>query len=250
MSEIWQRCHGDDHIRPVAGKLYRLVENQEQVATLGYVDSLAEQSVLEDLLERSKPPCPGSLDALHYLLKTPFRYPPLPWGSRFGQRHQPGIFYGGGSVETTLAESAFYRFVFWHSMAAPPVKPVIRSQHSLFSARYKTTHGIQLQRPPFDAYRNQLAHPAEYHSAQAIGSAMRHSGVQGFEYFSARDPGGGICVGLFSPAALADRRPMETSLYLCALTTDDVNFKCLKNYTLHRFQIKEFLVDGNLPFPP
>lgn len=250
MSEIWQQCHGDDQIRPVAGKLFRLIENQEQVATLGYVDTLAEQSVLEDLLERSKPALPDHQDALHYLLKTPFRYPPLPWGSRFGQRHQPGIFYGGGSITTTLAESAFYRFVFWHSMAAPPVKPVIRSQHSLFAARYKTDRGLQLQQAPFDAFTNQLAHPADYHATQALGTAMRLSGVQGFEYPSARDQGKGICIGLFSPTALAEKKPLETSRYLCALTAEDVSFKCLKDGGLYRFQISDFLLDGRLPFPP
>ncbi|MDP2286108.1 MAG: RES family NAD+ phosphorylase, partial [Pseudohongiella sp.] len=123
---IWQLCNGAEQIRPVAGTLFRLIENQEQVATLSYVDSLAEQSVLEDLLERSKPPYPNAIDSLHYLFKTPFRYPPLPWGSRFGQRHETGIFYGGGSVQTTLAEAALYRFVFWRSIAYPPVKPAIR----------------------------------------------------------------------------------------------------------------------------
>ena len=62
MLDIWRHCHGDDQIRPVAGTLFRLIENQEQVATLSYVDSLAEQSVLEDLLERSKPPYPNTTD--------------------------------------------------------------------------------------------------------------------------------------------------------------------------------------------
>jgi hypothetical protein len=40
--------------------LYRLVENQEQVATLGYVDTLEEQAVLEELLETSKPDYPDT----------------------------------------------------------------------------------------------------------------------------------------------------------------------------------------------
>lgn len=250
MSDIWQLCQGPQQFRPVAGSLFRLIENQEQVATLGYVDTLAEQSVLEDLLERSKPPYPEYADSLHYLLKTPFRYPPLPWGSRFGQRHQAGIFYGGGSVHTTLAETAFYRFVFWHSMAAAPPKPIIRSQHSLFSAKYKTAHGVQLQKPPFDEYVSHLAHPAEYHAAQTMGSAMRSAGVRAFEYLSARDPLGGICIGLFSPGALADKRPSETSLYLCVLSADDVSFKCLRSAELHHFLISDFMVDGKLPFPP
>jgi len=60
VSHIWSVCQGEAHIRPIQGVLYRLVENQEQVATLGYVDTLDEQAVLEALLENSKrlPPLP------------------------------------------------------------------------------------------------------------------------------------------------------------------------------------------------
>ena len=250
MSDIWQNCEGNQQIGPIAGKLYRLVENQEQVATLSYVDDLAEQSVLEELLERSKPDAPNAADALHYLLKTPFRYPPLAWGSRFGHAHQSGIFYGGGSIETTLTESAFYRFVFWHSMQAAPPKPIIISQHSLFSARYQTSLGVKLQQPPFDRYRSQLADPTDYRAAQAVGTAMRDAGIKGFEYPSARDRKGGTCIGLFSPAALRDKHPAELSLYLCSLSSVDVSFKCLKNDQLYKFYIGDFQVEGKLPFPP
>ncbi|MDP1329436.1 hypothetical protein Q6280_28035, partial [Klebsiella pneumoniae] len=75
--DIWLECGGLERIKPIRGVLYRLVESQEQVATVGYVDSLEEQAVLEELLEGSKPAYPGDLQSqpLHYLLKTPFRYP-------------------------------------------------------------------------------------------------------------------------------------------------------------------------------
>ena len=60
------------------GRLLRLVESQEQVATNSLVRTLAEQALLEDLIEASKPPLPATGHGLHYLLATPFRYPPLP----------------------------------------------------------------------------------------------------------------------------------------------------------------------------
>ena len=252
MADIWQLCNGAEQIRPVAGTLFRLIENQEQVATLSYVDSLAEQSVLEELLERSKPPCPNALasrHSLHYLFKTPFRYPPLPWGSRFGQRHQAGIFYGGSSVQTTLAEAAFYRSVFWRSMAAPPVKPAIRSQHSLFSARYQSNRGLQLQLPPFNNFVHELTHPASYSASQQLGSAMRAAGIEAFEYTSARDVKKGDCIGLFSPAALADRQPLETLPFLCVLTANDVSFKSLRSSEIYQFSFDDFAVAGAFPFP-
>ena len=118
MSEIWRQCKGERHIRPLQGRLVRLVESQEQVATLQLVDTLEEQALLEELLESSKPPVPADAEPLHYLLKTPFRYPPLRWGSRFGRRHEPSLFYAALKLETAMAESAYYRrawFMCWNT---------------------------------------------------------------------------------------------------------------------------------------
>ena len=109
---------------------------------LSYVDTLEEQALLEELLDQAKPPYPEGCDRLHYLLKTPFRYPPLLWGSRFGRRHEPSIFYGGSSLDTTLAESAYYRYVFWFSMDGPPPKNTMVSQHTMFSVDYQTEQGV------------------------------------------------------------------------------------------------------------
>src|SRR5512142_429329 len=104
----------------LAGTLLRLVESQEQVATHQLVRSLERQAVLEDMLEATKPPWRKGSERLHYLLATPFRYPPLQHGSRFGTRSEPSLFYGSQETRTVLAEAAYYRFVFWHGMRPPP----------------------------------------------------------------------------------------------------------------------------------
>ena len=103
MSEIWAACR--DRAAPVAlqGDVFRLVESQEQVATNSLVRTLAEQALLEDLIETSKPQLPGPAIRLHYLLATPFRYPPLPWGSRFGRCFEPSLFYAARTRDTVLA---------------------------------------------------------------------------------------------------------------------------------------------------
>lgn len=92
VDDLWQFCSGYSFITPLSGTLYRLVESQEQIATRQLVDTLEEQALLEEMLETVKPSYPGRLDHLHYLLKTPFRYPPLKWGSRFGRTFEPSIF--------------------------------------------------------------------------------------------------------------------------------------------------------------
>jgi hypothetical protein len=50
------------------------VEAQHVVSTMRLVDSAAEQDLLEQLLEGSKPALPPAARPLHYLLATPFRY--------------------------------------------------------------------------------------------------------------------------------------------------------------------------------
>ncbi|WP_368642373.1 RES family NAD+ phosphorylase [Castellaniella ginsengisoli] len=246
---LWQDCRGKDHIGPIQGLLHRLVESQEHVATLGYVDTLEEQAVLESMLDAAKPPWPAGGERLHYLLRTPFRYPPLPWGSRFGQPHEPSLLYGGRDLGATLAESAYYRFVFWFSMAAPPAGETIQSQHTLFSVGYRTERGLRLQDPPFDAHRAVLADPVRYQPTQALGAAMRAADVEAFEYRSARDPAQGLCVGLFTPRALAGKSPRDMRPWLCQSSAREVAFKPVGAPAIHTYPLEAFEVDGRLPMP-
>src|SRR5688500_4060934 len=92
-SSIWTRCAGDSEIRALRLSPWRAVEAQHQVSTRKLVASAEEQALLEELIDRAKPPDP-TRGALLYLLATPFRYPPLRHGSRFGTRHERGIWYG------------------------------------------------------------------------------------------------------------------------------------------------------------
>ena len=89
MSDLWPLCREALQIGPLVGELLRLVESQEQVAASTLVDDLGEQALLEDLLDNAKPPRRPGTEGLHYLLATPFRYPPLRHGSRFGNRFEP-----------------------------------------------------------------------------------------------------------------------------------------------------------------
>ena len=246
---LWQACEGEKHITALSGKLFRLVENQEQVATLNYVDTLDEQALLEEMLEETKPSYPVAAEKLHYLLKTPFRYPPLLWGSRFGAVHEPSIFYGGCSLQVTLAESAYYRFVFWDSINAAPIKKQLRSEHSLFKVNYKTPQGVALQSPPFNDYQTSISTKHGYSGTQQLGASMRTAGVEAFTYLSARDKQQGLCVGLFSPVALTQKKPSDISAWFCELTAQEAHFKQRDNSTVFSFKKLDFWVDGAVPLP-
>src|SRR5260370_36813090 len=93
-------------------ELWRAVEAQHVVATRALVDSLAEQEVLETVLEESKPPVPADAAGYDYLLYTPFRYPPSRHGSRFRSYSDPGPWYGAEAVRTSCAELGYWRWRF------------------------------------------------------------------------------------------------------------------------------------------
>ncbi|MBU0603388.1 MAG: RES family NAD+ phosphorylase [Gammaproteobacteria bacterium] len=246
--DIWLAAQGARHIGPLKGTLLRMIEDQEQIATTRLVGALDKQQVLEDLLDATKPPWRDGTAHLHYLLATPFRYPPLRYGSRFGRRSEPALFYGALSLPTLLAEAAYYRFVFWHGMATPPARP-LSTQHSVFEARYATALGVRLQHAPFDAWHASLTDPADYRTTQALGSAMREAGVAAFEYRSARDPARGANVALFSPGALAQPRPGFTEPWLAETSGRTVRYLAHGAQTIHEFPFEQFAVDGRLPQP-
>lgn len=246
---IWDACNGAQQIEHLAGTLHRLVESQEQIATLGYVDTLDEQALLESMLESSKPIYKEDLTAYHYLLSTPFRYPPLTWGSRFGAANEPSLFYGGKTINVTLAESAYYRFVFWNSMSGAPIKPQIKSEHALFSVDYTSSNGVSLHAAPLEQYQHDISHPNQYCQSQQLGSAMRASGVEVFEYTSARDPQKEHCVGLFTARAFKSKKPKNMSQWLCETSADEVLFKPAESNTITRFKLDTFLVNNTLPMP-
>lgn len=247
-ARLWAK-YEDSVVAPIRGRLVRLVESQGQVATLQLVDTLEEQALLEELLETSKPRMPPPAEPLHYLLKTPFRYPPLRWGSRFGRRHEPSLFYGALKLETAMAESAFYRFVLWEGMATPPPSGRILSEHASFEARFQVQKGVRLHLPPFREHAA-LLDPQDYSVTQGLGSAMRESGVEAFEYRSARCPQGGINVALFAPSAFTEKRPRNLTPWLCETTLEYVAFKHAQVPDSPRLYRREhYLVDGRLPHP-
>jgi hypothetical protein len=232
----------------LAGTLLRLVESQEQVATNRLVSSLDRQALLEEMLDATKPPLRPGSERLHYLLATPFRYPPLKHGSRFGGRSEPSLFYGSLDTRTVLAEAAYYRFVFWHGMTTPPAGK-LDTQHTLFGAAYRTAQGLQLQAPPFADHRAVLASPSDYRASQALGTAMRVAGIEAFEFVSARDPQGGLNVALFTPRAFARREPVSQDAWLCELSGARVRFRAARGRELYDFPRSLFEVAGRLPWP-
>ena len=147
-SSIWTRCAGDSELRSLRLSPWRAVEAQHQISTRKLVDSAEEQMLLEELIDRAKP-SDTTRGRLHYLLATPFRYPPLRHGSRFGRRDERGIWYGSESQRTVFAEVAYYRFVFLEGTHAN--LGVVTTQLTAFTVRARTERGIDLHSAGLDA---------------------------------------------------------------------------------------------------
>jgi hypothetical protein len=246
---LWDRCGGHDAVRRITGKAWRVVEAQHVVSTRKLVDSREEQELLETLIEERKPPLPDrpEFEGLHYLLSTPFRYPPLRHGSRFATRNEPALWYGSSRLKTAFAETAYYRLLFLEGTEAE-IGPMVLELSAL-RARYRSPRGVDLRRAPFDENREILAAPDSYAETQRLGAAMRESGVEAFRYPSARDVTGGANVGLFTPRAFASKLPDHTEGWSAVLDRTAVEFvkKDLFERRSLRFPRERFEVEGRLP---
>ena len=247
-SSIWTRCAGDSELRTLRLMPWRVVEAQHQVSTRKLVDTSDEQALLEELIDRVKPPDMTG-GRLHYLLFTPFRYPPLRHGSRFGARHERGIWYASVTRRTAFAEVAYYRLLFLGGSSAD--LDVVITQLTAFSVRMRSARAIDLAGAPFDSHRRAIASPTRYGATQELGAAMREAGVELFRYPSARDADGGVNVGAFSPSVFGAARPQQFETWHCSATSDRVEFAKSDWFSreTHAFPRSEFLVGGVLPAP-
>lgn len=225
-----------------------MVESQHLFATRKLVSSDEEQALLEELIEEKKPPSAAPA-GLHYLLFTPFRYPPLPHGSRFGTRAERGIWYGSRTPKTALAEKAYYLLLFLEGTEAD-LTP-LETDVSLFQAAYETARGADTTRGALARYSDLVSSPVSYADAQALGRDMRADGAEAVVYASARDPGHGANVGLFVPVALVSRRPSLPESWRSVVTRTgvEVTKQDVFRSISFAFARKVFEVDGRLPAP-
>jgi hypothetical protein len=203
--------------RPVALDLWRAVEAQHVASTMALVDSVAEQTVLERLVESSKPPVPREVARLdlHWLLFTPFRYAPPPGGSRFRGPNDPGVFYGAEHARTACAEVGYWRWR--HLRDVPGIAAMPPRPQTVFKVPVAGT-AIDLRASPFDCDRDRRTHRSDYGDCQAVGRAAREAGVQWLRYESVRDSRHGGCGAVLDATAFASRVPTEQQGWILTVT--------------------------------
>lgn len=195
---IWTPTALASEARPWQGSGWRAVEGQHKIVTMSLVHgSRADQALLENILEEVKPPIPKQALDLHWLLFTPFRYYPLPNGSRFRGKHDPGVFYGAEDRQTACAESGYWRLKMWMDSAG-----LAKKQKSipltLFEFHASSERTIDLTRPPLLQDRDVWTQPNHYTETQQLANNARKGDIELIRYQSVRHPDG-YCLALLNP---------------------------------------------------
>ncbi|MEP6767006.1 MAG: RES family NAD+ phosphorylase, partial [Gemmatimonadaceae bacterium] len=220
-SNIWMQCAGASERRALRVTAWRVVEAQHLLSTRKLVHSAAEQELLEAMIESVKPRNVAG-DRLHFLLFTPFRYPPLRHGSRFGTRNERGVWYGSELQRTAFAEVSYYRLLFLQGTHAE--FDALSTTLTAFTTLMQSALAIDLASAPFDAYHDHISSPINYRESQALGAAMREDGIELFRYRSARDTQGGCNVGAFSHLVFHYAKPRNFETWHCTATKNLVEF--------------------------
>ena len=222
-SARWQNAWLATAVR-ASRELWRGVEAQHLVATMRLVDDLNEQELLEQLLDASKPPLPGGVYALPYLLTTPFRYV-SPWPSRFREPEQPGAWYGADEPRTVAAELAYWRWRFFSDSDGFHDQQLV-TQHTFFQARFDGVE-VDLTAPPWRTLRATWRHPHDYAACHQLAARVRQADappIVAIRYESARRPAA-MCQVVFDPATLSLPAPHSQQTWVCKVTPGVVFFR-------------------------
>jgi len=218
-SRTWTAHAVASEAAPARLDIWRAVEAQHLAATMALVDSVAEQHVLERLLEESKPPVPPAASGLHWLLSTPFRYPPPPGGSRFRGPDDLGVLYGADEIRTACAELGYWRWR--HLLETPALATMPTRPQTVFRAALSASC-VDLRKAPFASDRAIWTHPNHYAGCQRFGRIAREARVGAIRYESVRDPARGACCAALAPDVFARKAPIEQQTWMLSVSRDEV----------------------------
>jgi hypothetical protein len=221
----------------IAQDAYRVVESQARNSTRQLTDSDEEQEHLEDMVEKSKPPYVKGSETLNYLIKTPFRYPPLKEGSRFGNKYEHGIFYASLELKTALCEKAFWvlNVLLDSEEEFAPFFPPITS----FKVNVTSAKTLDLTKGKWLKEKNKISNPKSHTHSQKIGDAARDKKVEVIKFFSAREEGG-INLAVLTPNVFLQKKPKQQKHLSVYVDQKNVSFTCDVSNIKHSFSVDDF----------
>jgi len=233
--------------RRAIGLAWRAVEAQHKVSTAKLTDNAAEQKILEDLIQETKPAVPEECRHLHFLLSTPFRYePPRPRGSRFRRAGRtPGVFYAAEHVDTAIAEMCFWRLLFYAESPNTPW-PGDAGEFTAFSVEYATERAIDVTLAPFTDRAECWGHLTRYDECQDLADLARDAGIDLIRYASVRDPQHKLNFALLRCATFARSDPVERQSWRILLGSNGVRALCEMPVGSIDFDRRAFLPDPRI----
>lgn len=187
----------------MSGLCWRTVDAQRARTLARLTDSFAEQDVLNGILG------PPRMLGLDPLLAAPFGGAPYRTASRFrpGGAAQ-GVYYASELRETSLAETAFYRLLFF--LESPAMTwPANAIPLMLISVSWTTARGLDMMAEPLSASRAAWTHPTDYTACHGLALAARDAQADAIRFESVRDPEGRPNLALLTPAAFARTEPLS-----------------------------------------
>jgi hypothetical protein len=229
-----------EDFRTYQAKVWRMVEAQHRISTNRLAVSAEDQALLEQLVEEVKPTLPPAARGLHYLLATPFRYGHMK-SSRFRKAgERPGIFYASEHVVTAVAETAYWRLLFFSRSPSftPPTNVV---EHSALMVPVKVERALDLTAPPFAQFSARWRDPEDYSACQAFASRARGIKAQAVRYESVRDPAHAANIALLDPSGFAADAPrIEETWHFRYENGQMTAFAAFPSNERHAFTFEQF----------
>jgi hypothetical protein len=169
-----------------------------------------------------------------YLLFTPFRYPPLLNGTRFGTAAERSPFYGARELETAFAEMAHMRFQFMADTTA--LLPSLSLRYTSFAFAAQASAALDLTQAPFAAHHPHILHPDDYIHSQELGTQMRQDNIEFCLFHSVRhETGVNICI--FTPSVFTGKSTKHQH-WVCFSDRSSVTFSKDKK-VYYRFKAQD-----------
>ncbi|WP_440616429.1 RES family NAD+ phosphorylase [Cysteiniphilum sp. 6C5] len=236
-----------NHIQPCERlTVYKSIETQNTASTLKLTNgNIQEQERLEQLLEEKAKPNTKYVDH-HYLIYTPFRYPPLKYGSRFGSIYEKSLWYGSSNKETSLSESAFYFFNFNRQAN---INDTLYFERTVFSVQCNIQNFLDLTKIKRLDHKL-LTSKNSYAYTQQLSKSMRKNSIEAFLYESARYSGNKNFAS-YTPNVFKKNSLKIMPTYIGVFTPKEITYKSTIHHDeVYTYSVDDFLDDSRLPKIP
>jgi hypothetical protein len=156
-----------------------------------------------------------------------------------------GVFYASEKPQTAIAETAFWRLLFYVESPATPI-PINPSEYTAFSAEYATEKSIDLTKGQYAAHKARWMHMTDYIACQAFADVARAAEIEIVRYASVRDPQHGINLALLTCRAFAKPKPIDRQTWHIRLSETGVQAICEAPRSGLTFDRKAFAADPRI----